>query len=145
MVRLFHLLNKGNQVLFIIWWRINSFVFAAQTCVLFMKILTVYPLSSHLLALKAYDHKMQERFFLANPNNFCSLSRANYENTYPHLMFPFTNNKIMGVWSSEMKCIKWMESNYIKMWTGINHSLVSFTSDWYHFYLSLICIDFTAK
>ena len=24
-------------------------------------------------------------------------------------MFSFTNKKFMGVWSSEVKCIKWME------------------------------------
>ena len=36
----------------------NKVVWAAQTCVHFMKILTVYPLNSHLLTLKAHNHKM---------------------------------------------------------------------------------------
>ena len=31
---------------------------AAQTCVHFMKFLTVYTLNSHLLTLKAHNHKM---------------------------------------------------------------------------------------
>ena len=33
-------------------------VWAAQTCVHFMKILTVYTLNTHLLTLKAHNHKM---------------------------------------------------------------------------------------
>ena len=33
-------------------------VWAAQTCVHFMKILNVYTLNSHLLILKAHNHKM---------------------------------------------------------------------------------------
>ena len=26
-------------------------------------------------------------------------------------MFSFTNKKVMGIWSSEVKCIKWMEKS----------------------------------
>ena len=43
---------------------INNFVksesafWAAQTCMHFMKILTVYTLNLHLLTLKAHNHKM---------------------------------------------------------------------------------------
>ena len=40
MVRLFHLLWKGNQVLFIIRLRVNK-LFGPQTCVHFMKFLPV--------------------------------------------------------------------------------------------------------
>ena len=36
----------------------NFVVWAAQTCVHFMKILTVYTLNSHLLTLKAHNHKI---------------------------------------------------------------------------------------
>ena len=36
----------------------QSAFWAAQTCVHFMKILTVYSLNSHLLSLKAHNHKM---------------------------------------------------------------------------------------
>ena len=36
----------------------NKFFLAAQTCMHFMKILTVYTLNSHLLTLKAHNHKM---------------------------------------------------------------------------------------
>ena len=35
-----------------------STFWAAQTCVHFMKILTVYTLNSHFLTLKAHNHKM---------------------------------------------------------------------------------------
>ena len=35
----------------------NKVVWAAQRCVHFMKILTVYTLNSHLLTLKAHIHK----------------------------------------------------------------------------------------
>ena len=35
-------------------------VWAAQTCVHFMKIQTVYTLNSHLLILKAHNHKMYD-------------------------------------------------------------------------------------
>ena len=54
-VRLFPL-RKGNQVLFIIWKRVYKLF--EQTCVHFMKILTVYTLNSHLFTLKAHNHKM---------------------------------------------------------------------------------------
>ena len=54
-VRLFHLLIKGNQVLFIYNLVKN---WAVQTCVHFMKILIVYTLKSHLLNLKAQNHNM---------------------------------------------------------------------------------------
>ena len=64
-------------------------------------------------------------------------------------MFSFTNKKVMGVWSSEVKCIKWMEkSDVIKNNNAIvKYRLISyhFTSVWYHFYLFLVCIDFTDK
>ena len=40
-----------NTLVLISFW-------AAQTCVHFMKILTVYTLNSHLLTLKAHTHKM---------------------------------------------------------------------------------------
>ena len=46
-VRLFHLHRKGNHVLFI-----KQAFWAAQTCVHFMKVLTVYTLTSHVLTLK---------------------------------------------------------------------------------------------
>ena len=36
----------------------DKVVWAAQTCVHFMKFLTVYTLNSHLLTLKAHIHKM---------------------------------------------------------------------------------------
>ena len=49
---IFQLLNNGNQVLFTIWRRINKLL-----CVHFMKIQNVYTLNSHLLTLKAHDHK----------------------------------------------------------------------------------------
>ena len=39
-------------------------VWAAQTCVHFMKILTVYTLNSHSLTLKAHNHKM---YFFCRP------------------------------------------------------------------------------
>ena len=42
--------KEGNHVLFIAFW--------AQTCVHFMKILTIYTLNSYLLTLKAHNHKM---------------------------------------------------------------------------------------
>ena len=41
---------------------------AAQTCVYFMKILTVYTLNSHLFTLKAHYHKMYG--FLCRPLNY---------------------------------------------------------------------------
>ena len=28
-------------------------------------------------------------------------------------MFSFTNMKVMGVWSSKVKCIKWMEKSEV--------------------------------
>ena len=39
----------------------------AQTCVHFMKILTVYTLHSHLLTLKAHNHKM---YVFGRPLNY---------------------------------------------------------------------------
>ena len=38
--------------------KIESAFWAAQTCVHFMKILTVYTLNSHLLTLKTHNHQM---------------------------------------------------------------------------------------
>ena len=56
-VWLFHLLSKGNRVLFLSWKRVDK-LFEPQMCMHFMKILTVYWLNSHLLTLKAHNHKM---------------------------------------------------------------------------------------
>ena len=36
-------------------------------------------------------------------------SSRSEKNAYPHLMFSLTNNNAIGVWSSEVKYIKWME------------------------------------
>ena len=44
-------------------------VWAAQTCVHFMKILTAYTLNSHLLTLKAHNHKMSSKIFEASYTN----------------------------------------------------------------------------
>ena len=56
-------------------------------------------------------------------------------------MFSFTNKKAMDVWSSEVKCIKWMEkSEVIQKTLQRKYMLIS-----YHFYMFLICIDFTAQ
>ena len=34
---------------------------------------------------------------------------------------PFTNKKVMGIWNSEVKCIKWMEkSEVIQKWYSEN-------------------------
>ena len=38
--------------------RVNKLFWAVQTCVHFMKILTVYTLNSHLFTLKAHNHKI---------------------------------------------------------------------------------------
>ena len=66
MVRLFHLLKKGNQLLFIGEELISCL--AAQACVHFMKIITVYTLNSHLLTLIAHNHK--SRMFLSSTELF---------------------------------------------------------------------------
>ena len=58
-------------------------------------------------------------------------------------MFLFTNKKVIGVWTFEVRINKWIEKS-----EGIHKTLqwkYHFTSDWYHFYLLFICIDFTAK
>ena len=51
--------------------KIESFVdvitIGAKTCVHFMKVLTVYALNSHLLTLKAHNHKM---YFLSSSKRF---------------------------------------------------------------------------
>ena len=63
-------------------------------------------------------------------------------------MFWFTNKKFIGVLAFEVSFIKWMEkSEVIQKTLQWKYRLISyhFTSDWYHFYLLLICIDFTAK
>ena len=50
--------KQGNSGLIYNLVKSYSALWAAQTCVHFMKILTVYTLNSHLLTLKARDHKM---------------------------------------------------------------------------------------
>ena len=68
-------------------------------------------------------------------------------------MFLFTNKKIIGIWTFEVSCIKWMEkSEVIQKTLQWKYRLISITSDWYHIislviditYLFLICIEFTA-
>ena len=50
----------------------------------------------------------------------------------------FTNKKVMGVWSSDVKCIKWMEKSEViqkhyRENIGWYLSLeIDITSDWYH-------------
>ena len=50
--------KEGNSGF--IWNLVKKYyvVWAAQTCVHFMKILTVNTLNSHILTLKAHNHKM---------------------------------------------------------------------------------------
>ena len=65
-------------------------------------------------------------------------------------MFLYTNKKVIGVWTFELSYIKCMEkSEVIQKTLQWKYRLISitsdFTSDWYHFYLFLICIDWTAK
>ena len=48
---------------------------------------------------------------------FCKPKYFWYQNI-PHVLdqnlpFSITNNKVMGVWSSEVKCIKWMENSEV--------------------------------
>ena len=64
-------------------------------------------------------------------------------------MFSFTNKKVMGVWSSEVKCIKWMENSKV-----IKKKQKNQTLEW-KYIISLVigitficfrwCIDITAK
>ena len=65
--------------------------------------------------LKTDVLKVSKRKFLATQIILLPkyLSRSHLENAYPHLMFSFTNKKIIGVWSSEVKCIKWMEKSEV--------------------------------
>ena len=61
-------------------------------------------------------------------------------------MFLFTNKKVIGAWTFAVSSIKWMEkSEVIQKHYSENIGWYHFTSDWYHLYLFLICIDFTAK
>ena len=59
----------------------------------------------------------------------CS-SCYNQENACPHLMFLFTNKKVIGVWTFEVSCIKWMEKSEVVKKVI---SMTSEISDWYHF------------
>ena len=65
--------------------------------------------------LKKEVLKMQERKFWANPKKFGTkqFSHSNKENAYPHLMFSFTNKKVIDVWPSEVKSTKWMEKSEV--------------------------------
>ena len=65
MVRLFHLINRGNQVLYIIGRELISCII---TCVNFITIMIVYTLNSHLLTLKA--HIIKNRTFLSSAEMF---------------------------------------------------------------------------
>ena len=64
-----HLVNKGNQVLFIIWCRINKLFGPRKRAWISLKLyiyflVTVYTLNSHLLTLKVHNHKMYVVFFV---------------------------------------------------------------------------------
>ena len=52
-------------------------------------------------------------------------------------MFLFTNKKVMGLLSSDVRCIK--KSKVFKKTVSENITNIN------HFHLVLICIDFTAK
>ena len=39
--------------------------------------------------------------------------RSNKENAYPHLMFSFSNKKVIGVGSSDVQCSKYMEKSEV--------------------------------
>ena len=70
-------------------------------------------------------------------------------------MFLFTNKNVIGVWTFEVSCIKWMEKSVaIQKKLQWKYRLISITSDWYHiislviditFICFFICIGFTAK
>ena len=50
--------KQGKSGSFYILVKNLCVVWAAKTCVHFMKILTIYTLNSHLLILKAHNHNM---------------------------------------------------------------------------------------
>ena len=57
-------------------------------------------------------------------------------------MFLFTNKEVIGVWTFEVSCIKWMEQlEVIQKTLQWKYRLISITSDWYHI-ISLV-IDIT--
>ena len=70
-------------------------------------------------------------------------------------MILFINKKVIGVWTFEVSCIKWMEKSVVVRKTlQWKYRLISITSDWYYiislviditFICFLIYIEFTAK
>ena len=65
MVRLFHQLRKGNRVLFIILYRVNKLFEPRERACIFLKVLTVHTLTSHVLTLKAHITKSRMLFLLS--------------------------------------------------------------------------------
>ena len=65
------------------------------------------------------------------------------EDAYPHLMFLSKNKKVIGVWTFEVSCIKWMEkSEVIQKTLRWKYRLISITSDWYDIISLVIDITF---
>ena len=78
---------------------------------------------------KCKIEKFQQIWIILVPKCFlCS----NKENAYPHLMFLFTNKKVIGVWNFEVCCIKWMKKS------EIIHKMISITSKNIGWYQSLV-------